>query len=111
TTPRSSPPPTATPASTPTRRPEPTARPTATAAATTTPTSTATAAPTSPKASSTAYDRAQKAVLEGRPAEARQLLEGKVRSGHGSPDEVRLLKALCKSPPDPACLEDIRSKY
>jgi ABC transport system ATP-binding/permease protein len=110
--PRTPPPtPTPTPAPSPTRRPEPTARPTVATAAASPPGPTATAPPTTPKAQVSHYDRAQKAVFEGRPAEARQILETKVRSGHGTPDEVRLLRALCKSPPDPGCLEDIRAKY
>ena len=67
----------------------------------------------SPKSgASSVVDRAQKAILEGRPQEARALLEAKgVRSGHGTPEEVRLLKALCSSPPDSVCLEDLKRAY
>jgi hypothetical protein len=56
-------------------------------------------------------ERAQEAALEGRSADVRRLLEAKVRAGHGSPDEVRLVRRACSSPFDKACVDDIKSKY
>lgn len=90
------------------RRPDPPTHTTVTSATTSAP---APAPAPAPKPQGNLFERAQKAVLEGRPGEARALLEGKVRSGHGTPEEVRLLKAVCKSPPDSACLDDIKAKY
>ncbi len=88
------------------RKPDPTSHSTVTSGTTVAP------APQPPKPPQpSAFERAQTAVLEGRTAEARQILEGKVRAGRGTPEEVRLLRSLCKSPPDPACLEDIKTKY
>ncbi len=57
------------------------------------------------------FDKAQEAAAEGRTADVRRLLEAKVRSGHASPEEVRLVREACKSPFDKACLDDLRSKY
>ncbi len=56
-------------------------------------------------------ERAFEAAQEGRSGEVRRLLEAKVRSGHGSADEVRLVLAACKSPFDKACIDDIKAKY
>jgi hypothetical protein len=39
---------------------------------------------------------------------AKRQLEGKVFSGRGSTDEVRLLKALCKELGDHACVDQCR---
>lgn len=87
------------------RRPDPAAHPTAAT----------TAAPTTPKPPTekrSAVERANQAILDGKPWEARQILEAKgVRNGHGSSEEVRLLRSICKSPPDAACLDDLKKNY
>ena len=59
----------------------------------------------------TALDKARETALEGRPAETRQLLETKVRSGHATLEEARLVRAACKKMGDTACKADIESKY
>jgi hypothetical protein len=51
------------------------------------------------------------AAADGRLADLRRLLEAKVRSGHGSPDGVRLVRKACLVPFDKACIEDIKSRY
>lgn len=56
-------------------------------------------------------ERASEAAQDGRPADVRRLLEGKVRSGHGTPDEVRLVRKACSSPLDELCVDDIKAKY
>jgi hypothetical protein len=56
-------------------------------------------------------DKASEAALDGRSADVRRLLEAKVRAGHGSPDEVRLVRRACSSPFDKACIDDIKAKY
>jgi hypothetical protein len=56
-------------------------------------------------------DKALEAASEGRPADVRRLLEGKVRAGHGTPQEVLLVRKACSSPFDKACVEDIKAKY
>lgn len=70
----------------------------------------------SPTPSSTAptpsvLDRARTAALEGRPGEVRSLLEARVRSGHATPDEVKLVRGACQAQGDIACVDDIRKKY
>lgn len=100
--------------------PPPTGRPTAhppATAATAKPTATETSSPptattTAPKpAGPSNLERARQAALEGRTGEVRRLLEGSVRSGHGSPEEVKLLKGACQAQSDMACVEDIKAKY
>jgi hypothetical protein len=56
-------------------------------------------------------ERAREAAAEGRSNDVRRLLETKVRSGHGTPDEVRLVRAACGSPFDKTCVDDIKAKY
>ena len=56
-------------------------------------------------------ERANEAAADGRPAEVRRLLEFKVRGGHGSPDEVRLVRKACSVPYDKLCVDDIKAKY
>jgi hypothetical protein len=56
-------------------------------------------------------DRARAAALEGRSDEVRRLLEAKVRSGKGSPEEVRLVRETCRVQHDLACVKDITTKY
>jgi pSer/pThr/pTyr-binding forkhead associated (FHA) protein len=68
-------------------------------------------ASTKPPAGPSALERANEAATEGRTSEVRRLLEAKVRSGHGSPDEVRLVRKACSVPLDKACVEDIKAKY
>ncbi|MDF2697922.1 MAG: Adenylate cyclase, partial [Labilithrix sp.] len=41
----------------------------------------------------------------------RQLLEQKVRSGHGTPEEANLVRQACKAMGDRACSDDVKSKY
>jgi pSer/pThr/pTyr-binding forkhead associated (FHA) protein len=82
-------------------------RPDATAA-----TTVASAAPRPAPDKRSVAERASEAILAGKPWEGRQLLEGKgVRTGHGTPEEVRLLRNICKSPPDAACLDDLKKNY
>jgi pSer/pThr/pTyr-binding forkhead associated (FHA) protein len=85
---------------------------TATAPTTTTATPAVTTTPTTkPPSGPSTLDKAIEASKEGRSADVRRLLEGKVRGGHASSDEVRLVVAACKSPYDKACLDDIKAKY
>jgi pSer/pThr/pTyr-binding forkhead associated (FHA) protein len=81
--------------------------------ATTTPTAVVTSPPvtTKPATGQSLFERASEAAQEGRSAEVRRLLEAKVRSGHGTPEEVRLVKKACSSPLDNPCVEDIKAKY
>jgi hypothetical protein len=55
-------------------------------------------------------ERARSAALSGRSAEVRALLESKVRTGHGTPEEIRLVKGACQAMSDTACLDDIRAR-
>jgi pSer/pThr/pTyr-binding forkhead associated (FHA) protein len=67
---------------------------------------------TTPKAPTpSAFDRAAQAALRGDYGVVRQLLDNKVRSGHGTPDEVRLLREACRQQRDVACVEDIKQRY
>ncbi|MBF5066682.1 hypothetical protein G6O45_26055, partial [Salmonella enterica subsp. enterica serovar Istanbul] len=67
---------------------------------------------TIPKPSSQSIlEKANEAAAEGRSADVRRLLEGKVRAGHGSPEEVRLVRKACSVPFDKQCVEDIKAKY
>lgn len=85
----------------------PTSPPTVTVA-----TPTATPTVTIPKPSSqSVLEKANEAAAEGRSADVRRLLEGKVRAGHGSPEEVRLVRKACSVPFDKQCVEDIKAKY
>jgi hypothetical protein len=61
--------------------------------------------------SASQLERAIEAAAEGRSADVRRLLEAKVRAGHGTADEVRLVRKACSSPYDKACIDDIKSKY
>ena len=61
--------------------------------------------------STSLLEKATEAAAEGRSADVRRLLEAKVRSGHGSVEEMRLVRKACSSPPDKACLADIKAKY
>ncbi len=74
------------------------------------------ASPSAPTPSATPMsisilERATEAASEGRSSDVRRLLEAKVRAGHGSPEEVRLVRTACSSPFDKSCVEDIKSKY
>jgi pSer/pThr/pTyr-binding forkhead associated (FHA) protein len=64
-----------------------------------------------PKPSANVLDKAREAALRGEPAAVRQLLEQKVRSGHGTPEEANLVRQACKAMADRACSEDVKSKY
>ncbi len=66
-----------------------------------------TAKPTLPSV----LERARTASLENRPSEVRQLLGGRVSSGHASPDEVGLVRAACKAQADRTCTDEIKAKY
>ena len=50
-------------------------------------------------------------MATGDNAGARRLLETKVMSGKGSAEEVFLLRQICKSPVDMACLDAIKQRY
>jgi ABC transport system ATP-binding/permease protein len=84
---------------------------TTTATATATPLVSPPATTARPASGQSTLERANEAATEGRPAEVRRLLEAKVRSGHGTPDEVRLVRKACSVPFDKACVEDIKAKY
>ena len=89
-------------------------QPTHTAAVTAPPTTqpAVTTPPTvKPPAGPSALERAVEAAAEGRSADVRRLLESKVRAGHGTADEVRLVRKACSSPYDKACVDDIKAKY
>ena len=49
--------------------------------------------------------------LAGDNAGARALLEPHVFGGHGSPEEVRMLKGICKAQHDKSCVAAIENKY
>jgi hypothetical protein len=86
------------------------AAPAATTGSTARPSSPPPAKPTS-NAGRPAIDRAREAALEGKPGDVRAILEAKVRGGHGSVEEARLLRAACKQMGDTACAEDVLQKY
>ena len=102
------------PTTTPSVRPPPphptgtSAAPTTTAPPATAPTATATVKPPSGQS---LLEKATDAASEGRSADVRRYLEAKVRAGHGTPEEVRLVRKACSSPFDKACVEDIKAKY
>lgn len=78
------------------------------------PTNTATAVATShvshpPRSNALAQARALS--LAGDNAGARTLLEPHVFGGHGSPDEVRMLKGICKAQHDKGCIAEIDKNY
>ena len=98
-------PPPPTPAPT---RTTPTSHTTVTNATTSVPTS---APAPAPKPSVNTTEKAREAGLRGEFAVVRQLLESKVRSGHGTPDEARLVREACKAMGDKACSDDVKSKY
>lgn len=98
--------------------PTPTVRPPPTHATATPGTVTATPVVTAPPvvtakpaSAQSVLEKANEAAADGRPAEVRRLLESKVRSGHGSPDEVRLVRKACSVPYDKLCVDDIKAKY
>ncbi|MBX3186316.1 MAG: FHA domain-containing protein [Labilithrix sp.] len=94
----------------PTRNPQPHATITsASATAATTPPTTA--PPPKPPSAGSALDRARTAALEGRSGEVRTLLEAKVRAGHGSVEEIRLVKGACQAQSDMGCIADINKTY
>lgn len=64
-----------------------------------------------PKPTNATLERAREAALRGEPAAVRNLLEQKVRSGHGSAEEASLVRAACKQMGDRACADDIKAKY
>jgi pSer/pThr/pTyr-binding forkhead associated (FHA) protein len=67
---------------------------------------------TAPKpAGPTAYERAREAALRGEPAAVRQILETKVRGGHGTTEEANLVRQACKAMSDKACADDVKAKY
>jgi len=68
--------------------------------------------PPAPKSTGpSAFDRAREAALRGEFASVRQLLETKVRAGHGTAEEARLVREACKAMQDRACSDEIRQKY
>jgi len=103
-----------TPIATPSVIRNPPPHPTGTSATTTaTPTVTAPTATATvkPAGGQSLLEKANEAAAEGRSADVRRFLEQKVRAGHGSPEEVRLVRKACSSPFDKACVDDIKSKY
>jgi hypothetical protein len=56
-------------------------------------------------------DRAREAALRGEPATVRQLLEARVRSGHGTAEEANLVRQACKMMGDRECVVDMDVKY
>ena len=67
--------------------------------------------PTTKPGSGTDFDReSQLALQQGQDAKqlAKRQLEGRVYSGRGSTEEIRLLKALCKEVGDKGCVEKCR---
>lgn len=100
-----SPPPSPAPAPT---RTTPTSHTTVTNATTSAPTPAPTPAP---KPSVNLYEKAREAGLRGEFGVVRQYLETKVRSGHGTPEEARLVREACKAMGDKACSDDIKAKY
>jgi pSer/pThr/pTyr-binding forkhead associated (FHA) protein len=67
-------------------------------------------APAKPAASS-AFDRASAAALRGDHGAVRQILEPRVRSGHATAEEAKLLLATCKNQGDKTCSDEVRAKY
>ena len=57
------------------------------------------------------YERAREAALRNEPAAVRNLLETRVRGGHGTLDEANLVRQACKQMSDRVCSDDIKSKY
>jgi ABC transport system ATP-binding/permease protein len=94
-----------------TPRPLPTSHTTVTNATTAAPTASPAAAAPKPTTNTAVIDRAREAGLRGEYAAVRQLLEAKVRAGHGTAEEARLVKEACKGMQDRACSDDIRQKY
>lgn len=96
-------------------RPQPTSHATLSSATTSKPEPTAKPEPTEkppavPKGPS-AYEKAREAGLQGNFGEVRRLLESRVRGGHATQDEARLLKEACKVQGDTACRDDVKAKY
>ena len=100
-TPAPPPPPTTT-------RTTPTSHTTVTNATTTVPT---TPPPPAPKPTVNSLEKAREAGLRGDFAVVRQLLEPKVRNGHGTPEEARLVREACRAMGDKACSDDVKAKY
>ncbi|HEY1958022.1 MAG TPA: FHA domain-containing protein [Polyangiaceae bacterium] len=73
------------------------------------PTHTATA--THPHNGSNVLQQASALSLAGDNAGARALLEPHVFGGHGAPEEVRMLKGICKAQHDKECVAAIEKKY
>jgi ABC transport system ATP-binding/permease protein len=88
-------------------RTTPTSHTTVTNATTTLPTASTAKQPPGPSA----YERARDAALRNEPAAVRNLLEKKVRDGHGTPDEANLVRQACKQMSDRVCSDDIKAKY
>jgi pSer/pThr/pTyr-binding forkhead associated (FHA) protein len=77
------------------------------------PTASAAPQPTTPPKSSgqSAFEKARAASLQGNTQEVRNLLEGRVRGGHASLEEARLVKEACKAQGDIGCRNDVNAKY
>ncbi len=97
--------------------PEPTHTAAPTHTAMTNPTATVTAVPTAthtathPHGGSNVLQQASALSLAGDNAGARALLEPHVFGGHGSAEEVRMLKGICKAQHDKECVAAIEKKY
>ncbi len=68
------------------------------------PGTTATPKPTATAKASDA-DRAREMMSSGNLAGARSILEGKARAGKATPEEVQILRSVCKAQGDRACLD------
>ena len=89
-------------------RPGPTSHTTVTNATTGAP---ATAPAPPPTAKVNNLEKAREAGARGDFAEVRRLLETKVKGGHGSPDEVKLVKEACRLMGDRSCVDEVKAKY
>jgi len=100
------------PTPTPTPTPAPTrTTPTSHATVTSSPPPAPAPAPTPKQSGTNALEKAREAALRGEPAVVRQLLEQKVRNGHGTAEEANLVRQACKAMSDRVCSEDVKSKY
>jgi ABC transport system ATP-binding/permease protein len=92
-------------------RATPTSHTTVTNATTSVPTPAPSPTTPAPKPTVNVLEKAREAALRGEPAAVRQLLEQKVRNGHGTAEEANLVRQACKAMGDRACSDDVKSKY
>jgi ABC transport system ATP-binding/permease protein len=92
-------------------RTTPTSHTTVTNATTSMPTAPPLPAPTPKTTGPSTLERAREAALRGDPTEVRKLLEVRVRNGHGTAEEAKLVREACKLQSDKACSDEIKAKY